>query len=238
MGSPFGKYCQAGHKVDPWLFKRDTSHHDKLIELEKASAAGLCVARTMLSMRWRWLETELQLAQGTYSQAVALFAESLSASHADGDPFLGWWNPTRMESHIMQAAEHVLCQGRDRESGDTDGAGQHVRNTRTCATVDAHFLLAYAQMAETRFSTAVVTIMHAVTACPTDSRPITLRCILYGNLGRWVDSLDDVNRCIQLEPQHPMHAFLLAGYLLAAPTQCRFGQHDCRLQAFSGAGLA
>jgi tetratricopeptide (TPR) repeat protein len=156
-------------------------------ELEQNAAAGSLVAERMLVARRKWLAAETLLAQRETDAAVKLFGEALYESHADSDWFSGYWHASIPV--YIKAGFEVLDSHKD--------------NT------DARLLLAAASMMKGMFSQSIEILSEGL-ALFEDHRLMEMRYLVKGNLALWKEGLDDVNRCIQLQPEKPIHYYFRA----------------------------
>jgi hypothetical protein len=68
-----------------------TTRMKQMQELLEYAQRGSVVAQRMILTRQQWMTAEIVLLSEDYEKSVRFFALSARSSHADGDPFSGWW---------------------------------------------------------------------------------------------------------------------------------------------------
>ncbi|KAG5183340.1 hypothetical protein JKP88DRAFT_255842 [Tribonema minus] len=173
LDSPLGVYTTAHMQAPaPGALTVDTVMTE-ITTLNQHAMRGSKVASNMLLARMMWVDGDLALRDGRADEAVELYAASLRASVADGDPFCGWW---RADSKYAECADSVLAR--------------HPNG------VDAHMLHAWSFMRSDRCKDSERVLTATIERhAPDDTHGVIhLRMCLYGNQGRWVEALQDASR--------------------------------------------
>jgi hypothetical protein len=206
LQSPLGAYTLAGASSSSHGggIHASSAVRAELDALERHAADGCAVAERMLLARQLWCEGEAAMrgsgggggsggnsssgsaAAGDAAHAVACFAAALRASVADGDPFSGWF--------VAQSAAGALAP-------QYASACDAVLSAEP-AHADALLLRAMVLTRGNRTPEAEAALDACVAAAPDDAHgALFRRHTLLGNLGRWRDSLADVERALALAPQ-------------------------------------
>ncbi|KAG5184034.1 hypothetical protein JKP88DRAFT_163496, partial [Tribonema minus] len=189
LDSPLGVYTTARMQAPAPGALTVHSVMTEITTLNQHAMRGSKVASKMLIARMMWVDGDLALRNGRADEAVELYAASLRASVADGDPFCGWW---RADSKYVECADSVL--------------------TRNPNSVDAHMLHAWSFMRSGRYKDSERVLTATIERhAPDDTHGVIhLRMCLYGNQGRWVEALQDASRCAALCPDEPIFHYWVA----------------------------
>lgn len=151
----------------------------------------------MLHARTLWLDGEDALSDGDSSRAVAFFADALRASVADGDPFSGWFF----------------------EQPRGEGSGSYTRYLSAVHTVlvaqpglvDAQLVHGKVLCCMAKYAEAESVLSACITVAPHDVYgTLSLRGNMRGNLGRWSESLADIELASLLFPEEPIFHYWAA----------------------------
>jgi tetratricopeptide (TPR) repeat protein/uncharacterized membrane protein YgcG/predicted nucleotidyltransferase len=174
-----------------------TTMMKQMQELLEYAQRGSVVAQHMLLTRQQWMTAEMALLSEDYEKAVRFFALSARSSHADGDPFSGWWDfdDAGLSRKYHKAVDFISRSNRSSEDPQL---------------LNAKLVRAWMCFPECKWSLAEELLTDCITQSAegsVDPAFYLMRLVVRGCVKDWRGNLEDAQRCIELIPEDPIPYF-------------------------------